>query len=161
MTPLLLVSSAALTGALLLSDRPEPKDCRTVEGSIAARVTDVDVTIRGLRASGSGTSSGDLAGPVTMEARRGLGGSGFDLELQIRTGDGVVQLAGRATASDDPTAGDGARRLAGQLTVGSGTRGFARAAGSLSARGIARIDERTATVAYSGSVCGLAPATGR
>lgn len=161
MTPLLLVSSAALTGALILSDRPEGTDCRAVEGSIAARITDVDVTMRGLRASGAGNSSGDLAGPVSLEARRGIGGTGFQLELQIHTRDGVVHLAGRATASDDPAAGEGARRLDGRLTVGSGTRGFARAAGSLDARGVARIDERTATVAYSGSVCGLAPAAGR
>ena len=161
MTPLLLVSSAALTGALLLTDRPTRSECRPVEGSIAARVTDVDVTTRGLRASGSGTSSGDLAGALTMEARRGLGGSGFQLDLQIRTAEGVVHLAGRATASDDPAAGEGARRLIGQLTVGNGTRGFAQAAGSVSARGTAKIDERTATVVYSGSVCGVAPTGGR
>lgn len=126
--------------------------CRDVSGTLDANVTRITPTLRGIRIRGTGTSTGDLDGPVQLEVLKPFTGRYLKVEFTISTASGDVVARGKTLALPAPASPD-ARLIESDLDISGGSGRFDAASGNMSARGQANTRVRALSLEYAGEVC--------
>lgn len=158
-----MIRSMLLTGLIALSTAADstharaPRNhtmCRDVAGTLAASVTRISPTFRGVKIRGRGTSSGDLNGIIEAEVLKPFKGSDLQVAFTIVTPDGTVVARGKtqATATSTPDA----RLIQSDLSIAGGSGRFLAASGNMNAHGHADTKSRSLSLAYDGQLC-MAP----
>lgn len=145
---------ALTTTAVSTTERTTHRNtsCRDVTGTLDANVTRINPTLHGIRIRGTGTSTGDLDGPVQLEVLKPFTGRYLKVEFTISTPSGDVVARGKTLALPTPASPD-ARLIDSDLDISGGSGRFDAASGNMNARGQADTKARALSLEYAGQVC--------